>query len=243
MRFARTRQSKHRWRLIAWRVLNSAFVLWFLSSVVLALLASLWGRHNEAIHVQAARSARLSALRLEITRRIVSTGGSSGALKTQLTTEVTSSDGMPEWLTLSTILQSAGITSVPSRGSEGAPEFATQPLASLVYEYATLEPTLLPQGRRLVARLQSLAAAMKGFEIRSAETNADRKYFVVFALYRLHTLAGEARDFVDQDYITAASVVVREDAAEFEALRAHGLKLPLTERPQPRGDIPADISR
>jgi hypothetical protein len=131
-------------RLSFWGLLNSSFVLWLLSSVVLTAAAAQWRRAEERQRLLAESRLRDEHIRIEITSRLIATmseytawGRSDVADDPQLPSEEAAHQKLVRDFAYLKTYNIIGHSTVESRD-----QYAGRTMWSLLIEYAELRPDL-----------------------------------------------------------------------------------------------------
>lgn len=161
-----------------WKLLNSSFVLWLLSTVVVALVGRAWADRVAEQQRRAADAEVLSRLRIEIADRFV-------RMDIALMTQPVSPEAYIEEC------RRAGIFE-PSGEQLGRDEFMHRPLASLLWQVDGLRPDLRPN----ISRAQGLLTMVR--RVLSGNTfPADSRVRMRVANRLLGAMGEQMKAFVD----------------------------------------------
>jgi hypothetical protein len=174
-----------------WAALNTPFVLWLLSSVVVAGLGTWWSGRAARTEAERTRVERLQLLQLELTLRSVN-------LAANLAGDDPSAAPGERVRYVFRVFRKTGFLAAPAPEYGSLPDFRDRSAISLLTEFGALEPRATHDTRLAVGRLQGLLVLDPGESLLRYSAKADDDVvFVVFEqLPRVITSLGP---FLDHD--------------------------------------------
>lgn len=191
----RPSEEKTGWRKV-WSILNSGFVLWLLSSVLVGLVVSLWSSRQHAIQKREEHRSRVATLKFEITSR-------SAALTEEFGGWTTTPAENRQIAALFRGLRNAGVIAAPEVEGVGLPEFRDRSLVSLLNELRTLDEANDGAAKSLIATVQQLTRIANDASRPDIDDHGRNDLAYVASNEVLEILV-RLRPFVDQSYLDRA---------------------------------------